>query len=262
MPPGLLCSWRAEPSLAVSTMVAPPMPPPLSAPRTRPCREIDSGGCAVAVPMPVAPTSSARTTRPPRRLMPTPPRRTGTAAARGARSRRWRRRSAAPAPCRPAGRAAPPSVGGSGPARWRRSRTPGSSPGCAGTAPGRPRRSDDLEGVRDPSQGAWRRRRHRQVLCAVEVHQELALEHDHRLVGVRMVVQRRDLALIHPVLEQQERAAGLLGGRLPDVQTAAEEPASLSLVAGIGRGTSGRACVLIGAALVVGLEYHDETDIP
>ena len=46
-----------------------------------------------------------------------------------------------------------------------------------------------------------------------------------RLVGVGVGVQRRDLALRPSVLEQQEGAVGLLGGRLPGVDAAAEEPA-------------------------------------
>jgi hypothetical protein len=63
------------------------------------------------------------------------------------------------------------------------------------------------------------------VVLAVHVHEDLAVKHDHGLVGVRVGVQRRGLAPLHAVLEQQERAVRFLRGGLPGVEAAAVEPA-------------------------------------
>src|SRR3954468_24386583 len=70
------------------------------------------------------------------------------------------------------------------------------------------------------------------MLCAVEMDDDLPLEHVHRLVRVGMGVQWRQLAPLQLHLEQQERAAGLFGRRLPRVHPAAVEPASLATLPG------------------------------
>jgi hypothetical protein len=51
------------------------------------------------------------------------------------------------------------------------------------------------------------------MLGTVDVHEDLALQYDHRLVGVGVNVQRGDLAVIQAVFEEQERSVGLLCGR-------------------------------------------------
>ena len=80
------------------------------------------------------------------------------------------------------------------------------------------------------------------VFHSVEVHQDFALEHDHRLVGVGMDVQRSDLAVIEAVLEEEEGAVGLLRSGLPDVDAAAEEPAPLAFLLGSDDGLGGGDC--------------------
>ena len=67
------------------------------------------------------------------------------------------------------------------------------------------------------------------LLGAVEVREDLALEDDEGLVGVRVDVQWRDLALHHLVLEHQEGAVGVLRADLPGVHAAPGEPATLTL---------------------------------
>jgi len=104
------------------------------------------------------------------------------------------------------------------------------------------------------------------VLLAVQMHEDLALEHVHRLVGVGMGVQGRHLALLHPVLEEQERPARLLGPDLPGVHTPAREPAALAFGSrpdkGARSGGGGGHGVFSLQILVMVLPYHDETDVP
>src|SRR5712671_2886758 len=104
-------------------------------------------------------------------------------------------------------------------------------PGAAGAG--------DLEGVRDASRGAGDAASADRVLFSVEVHEDLAVQHDHRLVGVGVQVQRCDLAVVHPVLKEEERAIGVVRRRLPDVQAAAEEPAALALLRCSNQGLAG-----------------------
>jgi hypothetical protein len=68
------------------------------------------------------------------------------------------------------------------------------------------------------------------VFAPVEVHEDLALEHVHRLVRLGVGMQRRHLPLLHPVLEEEEGAVGLRRPDLPGVVAAAEEPATLAVV--------------------------------
>jgi len=68
------------------------------------------------------------------------------------------------------------------------------------------------------------------VLLALDVHKQLTLEHVDCLVLVRVAVQRRHLSVRHAVLEHDERAPGLRGGRLPREYPAAGEPHLLALV--------------------------------
>ena len=67
------------------------------------------------------------------------------------------------------------------------------------------------------------------MLSALSVDQDLPLKHDQSLVQVRVGVKRGRLASRHPILKQNERPVGLLGGGLPDVHSSAGEPAELAL---------------------------------
>jgi len=68
------------------------------------------------------------------------------------------------------------------------------------------------------------------VLLAIHVQEDLAVEHVHGLVCVGMRVQRRSLALVESVFEKEERTIRLLGRGLPEVHTAAVEPAPLTFL--------------------------------
>src|SRR5579864_8948862 len=68
------------------------------------------------------------------------------------------------------------------------------------------------------------------MLLAVQVHENLAVEDVHRLVGGGVGVQRRHLALFERVLEQGERTACLVRGGFPEVYASAGEPAPLACV--------------------------------
>jgi hypothetical protein len=100
------------------------------------------------------------------------------------------------------------------------------------------------------------------VLFPVEVHENLTVQHDHRLVGVGVPVQRGDLAVVHPVLEEEERTTGVVGRRLPDVQAPAEEPTALAVLRCPDQGLAGRARAHEFRLSFVGLMSHEETDIP
>jgi hypothetical protein len=43
-------------------------------------------------------------------------------------------------------------------------------------------------------------------------------------------MQRCDLAVVHPVLEQEKCTVSFVRGRLPDVEAATEEPAPLAVL--------------------------------
>src|ERR671920_2578454 len=71
------------------------------------------------------------------------------------------------------------------------------------------------------------------MLSPLSVEQDLPLEHNYGLVEVWVGVKRGRLALHHPVLQQDERAVGLLSGRLhgEDASTGKPEALALSLPA-------------------------------
>jgi hypothetical protein len=67
------------------------------------------------------------------------------------------------------------------------------------------------------------------VFTAVDVHQDLALEHVQGLVLVGVDVQGCGLALRHEILEQQKRAGGFFGAGLHCEHPATPEAEVLSL---------------------------------
>ena len=83
----------------------------------------------------------------------------------------------------------------------------------------------DLEGVRNATGSDGHPARGDPVLGPVHVHQDLAGQDVHRLVGIRMGVQGRDLVEFHFILEQQERPGGVFLRGLPGLHASAEEPA-------------------------------------
>ncbi len=100
------------------------------------------------------------------------------------------------------------------------------------------------------------------VIGAVHVHDDLTVEDDHRLIGIRVGVQRRRLPAVHAVLEQQERTARFLRGRLPGVHTAAVEPTPFTVGGatddrdwGAGRGDRHRNTLLMRPT------SHDESPV-
>src|ERR1700704_3341900 len=68
------------------------------------------------------------------------------------------------------------------------------------------------------------------MLLAVDVHEDLALEHVDRLVQVGMHVQGRRLAANHAVLPHRERAARLRRGGLHREYPATGEPEAFAFV--------------------------------
>jgi hypothetical protein len=66
-------------------------------------------------------------------------------------------------------------------------------------------------------------------LLPLEVHHQRALEDVQRLGHVRVAVERGGLAVLEQILEQEERPVRVLGGELPDVDAASEEPAAVAV---------------------------------
>ncbi len=75
-------------------------------------------------------------------------------------------------------------------------------------------RRADQEGVGNTARCERDSARSDPVVLPIDVHEDLALQHVEDLILVRVDVQRGRLALPHEILEQQQRTAGFLGGRL------------------------------------------------
>ena len=121
----------------------------------------------------------------------------------------------APTRAKSGGAASAPSLAGS----LAPTKRPGSFLGMQAEQPRRLRQHHEC--VRQPTWGDRQPTGRDTALTAVHMHQDLTGQHMHRLVGLGVAMQRRHLAPLQLVLEEQKGSAGLLGSRLPDVQTAA-----------------------------------------